>query len=978
MGAAMPDSEQFVAIIGMAGRFPGAADLDAFWANLAGGVESSETLAAQDEFDAGFFGIPDSSALLLDPQHRVFLETCWAALEDAGYDPADVPGAIGVYAGSSDTDYQSALRTHRDRLAFASDWQIRIATGRDFLTSRVAYKLGLRGPAVTVQTACSTSLVATHLAGQALLGGDCDLALAGGVTVHLWSDTESGGDDAGLVAPDGHCRSFDADAAGTVFANGVGVLVLKRFADARRDRDHIWAVIRGSAVNNDGLDKIGFAAPSIDGQAAVIRDAQLAAGVDPANIGYVEAHGTGTPLGDPIEIAALTKAFRRATDQRGYCPIGSVKTNIGHVDAAAGVAGVIKTVLAMRHGILPPSLNFRAPNPRCDLADSPFFVPTEPRPWRRDRGPRQAGVSALGIGGTNAHLILEEAPDTPAPAIGPPCQLLVVSARTGSAVARAATRLGTHLREHRHTELADVAWTLQVGRRAHAHRRFAVCADHDTAAAALARITAEPDSDPVDRPVAFAFPGQGGQHLGMCRELYEHAPGFRVPFDECADLAMAAGLDIDLRDIVRPERAPVGGRIHDQTLHGMNVAQPAVFAAEYALAGLLRGWGVRPDVLVGHSLGAYAAATVAGVFSLPDAMGLVVERGRLLHTVEVGAMAAVPLPEADLMPMLTDDLDLAVVNGPAQCVVAGPRDAVGALLHKLADLGIDATVLRIPAPAHSRYVEPIMAAFDQRVGALRLHPPSVPVLSEITGSLLSVAEITDPAYWSAHLRRTVRFGAALSTLFGQPDRMIVEVGPGHALSTIARRHPGRPPGVTAVPTLPHAEQDDSALATLLTAVGTLWSAGTPIDWTALHEGRPRHRVSLPTYPFERRRYTVDPPVWFPAATGRSIDPASGNGTLAGPPPPAETPAATNRETQVGDLYRQVLGVASVEPRDSFFALGGDSVIAAQLVRLVRHTFAIPVPLRAIFRNPTVADLARYVDEQLVAPLATPEQGVTRP
>jgi len=935
----MADDEQSVAIIGMAGRFPGAADLDEFWANLANSVASpSSPLPAQDEFDAALFGFPDGEALLLDPQHRVFLETCWAAMEDAGHDPSREPGAVGVYGGSSQTDYLRALRANRSRLPLVNDWQLRMATGMDFLTSRVAYKLGLHGPAVTVQTACSTSLVATHLAAQALLGGDCDVALAGGVTVHLWSDDEPTDDDAGLVSPDGLCRTFDAAAGGTVFANGVGVLVLKRLVDARRDRDHIRAVIRGSAVNNDGPDKIGFAAPSIGGQAAVIRQAQLAAGVDPATIGYVEAHGTGTPLGDPIEVTALTNAFRQGTTRRRYCPIGSVKTNIGHVDAAAGVAGVIKTVLAMEHGLLPASLNFTEPNPAIDFDAGPFVVNTELTHWPRDRWPRRAGVSALGFGGTNAHLILEENTDPPVPAAARPAQLLVVSARTESAVTVSAARLGTYLRDHKDTDLADAAWTVQTGRRVFPCRRFAVATDHDTAGETLTT-PAEP-TIAGSRPIAFAFPGQGGQSSGMCRDLYEHEPRFRAGIDECADLAP----DIDLRAMLAADGT---------SLHAMDIAQPAVFAVEYALAKLLLHWGIRPDVLVGHSLGAYAAACVAGVFTLPDAMRLVVERGRLLQRVQPGAMVAVPLPEDQVRPLLTVDLDVAVVNSPAQCVIAGSPDSVDDLVTRLADRAVDAKRLRIPVPAHSRHVEPVVAEFEKWVAALPMRPPEIPLLSEITGQPLAADEATSAAYWARHLRHTVRFGDALDTLFAAPGRVILEVGPGHALTGIVRRHPHRPADALAMPTLPHPEEDTSDLVTALTAVGQLWAAGTDVDWPALHEGQLRHRVPLPTYPFERKRYVVGTPSTDAAEPAQQPEPL----------PDSETDTVA---TRVADVFGQALGVRSVGPRDSLFALGGDSVIAAQVVRLLRQAFGIPLPLRIIFRNPTVAGLAGHIDEQLAA------------
>ncbi|TCO54263.1 type I polyketide synthase [Actinocrispum wychmicini] len=927
-----PDDDDLIAIVGLSCRFPGASDAQEFWANLAAGVESHEPLPAIDEFDAGFFGYSDNDAVLLDPQQRILLETCWAALEDAGHDPAGFPGMIGVYAGCSMTAYAEVLRERRHRLAFTSDRQIRLATDIDFLTTRVAYKLGLRGPAMTIMTACSTSLVAIHTASNALLAGECDMALAGGVTAHLWRHAEP--DDEGLIAPDGHCRAFDAKAAGTVFADGAGVVVLKRLADAHRDT--VRAVIRGSAVNNDGSAKAGFFAPGIEGQARVIRDAQLVAGVGPDSIGYVETHGTGTPLGDPIELAALTEAFRAGTAKVGYCPIGTVKTNIGHTDAAAGVAGVIKTVLAVEHGLIPPSLNFESPNPEIDFDTSPFFVATRLTPWPK---PRRAGVSAFGMGGTNAHVIIEEPPPVERAQVDRtrPWRLIVQSAREETALAEASTLLAGHLRDQTEVDLADVEWTLQVGRCAQSCRHYVVGTDHASVIEALGRTG---PNHAIPRRVAFAFPGLGGQHPGMGRELYAHEPEFRRWIDRCAELAEPR-LGVDLRAVMFD---------NEHGLTNTAVSQPAVFATEYAMARLLLAWDVRPDMVVGHSLGAYAAACVADVFTLEDALALVIARGALLGTVQPGAMVAIPLPEAEVTPLLTGDLTVAVVNSPNQCVVAGAAEPIARLQARLDEMAVDTRRLQVPVPAHSPYVTPIVGRFEEIVRAVPRRTPTLPVLSELTGKVLSHNEITDPAYWSGHLRRTVRFTDALDTVFGRPDTAVFEVGPGQALTTVLRRHPHRPDGTLALPTMPHPRDVTPEPAVLLSAIGRFWAAGGTVDWAAPHRERAPRRIPLPTYPFQRRRFRVD----------------REEGPLPETTPAKPVPATGTRfdatQERVAEVFRLVLGVAQVDLTDSFFALGGDSITASQLVRAVQHSFDLPVRLRGVFQYPTVAGLARHIDE----------------
>jgi acyl transferase domain-containing protein len=644
-----------VAIIGMAGRFPRCPSVDELWRQLCDGAEcisrfsdaelraagiGAATLADPayvkagallddiDRFDAPFFRFSSREAEMTDPQHRVFLECAWEALENAGYDPDRYPGAIGVFAGSGMSRYLPLLYADRELVRAVGTYRLHLGNDKDFLPTLASYKLNLRGPSLSVQTACSTSLVAVHLAVQSLLNGECDMALAGGVSITVLRKSGYFYREGGISSPDGHCRAFDAAARGTVGGNGAGVVVLKRLAEALADGDSIRAVVLGSAINNDGAQKVGFTAPGLDGQARVIREALAVAGVEPRTLGYVEAHGTGTSLGDPIEVAALTEAFD--TDERGFCALGSLKTNLGHLDVAAGAAGLIKTVLALEHGLLPPSLHFERPNPEIDFAASPFYVNTTLAPWRRDGAPRRAGVSAFGIGGTNAHVVLEEAPSSPPGDPAPEWHLLPLSAETEPALDRAAAALAEHLARHPGLDLADVAFTLQVGRRHCRHRRALVCRDREEALALLAGASGSAARLAGERrAVAFLFPGQGAQHPGMAAAIYRREPRFQAEVDRCCAF-LAPRLGVDLRGLLVPDSAGSAREEAVAALRRTELAQPALFVTEYALARLWMAWGVHPGALLGHSLGEYVAACIAGVFSLEDALALVAVRGRLM------------------------------------------------------------------------------------------------------------------------------------------------------------------------------------------------------------------------------------------------------------------------------------------------------------------------------------------------------------
>ncbi|MCY1033067.1 beta-ketoacyl synthase N-terminal-like domain-containing protein [Corallococcus sp. BB11-1] len=876
---------QAIAIVGMAGRFPGAPDLDTFWKNLREGVESirpvsdaepslrtdprhvkvSAALEGMELFDAGFFGFTPREAELMDPQHRVFLECAWEALEKAGHTPEGFDGAIGVFAGASTNTYLVFnLVPHLDRLGGMDPVQVDVSNGGDFLATRVAYKLNLRGPSYSITSACSTSLVATHAACQSLLDEECDIALAGGVSVNVKHPEGYAFVPGGIVSPDGHCRAFDAKAEGTVFGSGVGVVVLKRLVDAIEDGDHIHAVIKGSAVNNDGALKVGFTAPSVEGQASVIREALGAAGVPPESIGYLEAHGTGTKMGDPIEVRALNKAFKfRSASARANpprIPVGSLKSNIGHLANAAGVSSLIKAVLTLEHRQIPPSLHVMEVNPEIPFAGGPFFVNTKLTDWQANpQHPRRAGVSSFGVGGTNAHVVLEEAPTLPPSGASRAMQVLVLSAKSDAALDAATRNLAAHLKAHPAQPLADAAFTLQTGRQAMGRRRVLVCRDRDDALAAL-EVEGSPRlwtqaPDVQERPVVFLFPGQGSQYVGMARDLYASEPTFKKHLDACAE-KLTPHLGLDLRTVLFPEAAKEEAAA--QALSRTELTQPALFVVEYALAKLWMAWGVKPSAMLGHSIGEYVAACLAGVFSLDDALTLVAARGKLMQGVPAGAMLSVREEESALMPLLTGGLSVAAVNAPGFTVVAGPTDAVDALQAKLEARGVEVSRLHTSHAFHSAMMEPVLAPFTERVRQVKLNAPTLPFLSNVTGTWIDAAQATDPGYWATHLRQAVRFSAGLQEVSRKwPQAAFLEVGPGTVLTTLAKQHPGVE-GRVLISSTRHPREQASDLQVLLGALGRLWLGGVSVDWKGFAAHEQRRRVPLPTYPFQRERYWIEP------------------------------------------------------------------------------------------------------------------------
>jgi acyl transferase domain-containing protein len=824
------------------------------------------------------------------------------------------------------------------------------------------------------------------MACQSLISGECDLALAGGVSLKIPQQAGYMYEEEGILSPDGHCRAFDARARGTVGGSGVGVVVLKRLGDALNDRDFVHAVIRGSAMNNDGSARIGYTAPGIEGQARVIAEAQAVARVAPEQITCIETHGTGTALGDPIEVAALRQAFGSRTWQQPFCALGSLKTNIGHLDAAAGVAGLIKMVLALEHQLLPPLLHFEQPNPRIDFAGSPFYINTTLSEWKTKGGPRLAGVSSFGIGGTNAHVILQEAP--PIDGGERPCmdQLLIFSAKTETALQDMSGALARHLRQHPELALADVAGTLQVGRRHFEHRRMLVCHDLADAVEALETLQKErvftAHQPSPSASVIFMFPGQGAQHVWMAQELYQREPVFREQVDLCAEL-LAPQLGLDIRHVLYPQYQQDEDGLHPLTATAL--AQPALFLIEYALARLLMSWGVSPQAMIGHSVGEYVAACLAGVFSLAEGLSMIAARGRMMQELPGGAMLAVPLAEQALRPFLAEPLSLAAVNGPAHCVVAGPGDAIDRVQQQLAQQGVHCQLLHTSHAFHSSMLAPVAEPFAQCMKKVHLLAPGIPFVSGRTGTWITPEEATDPQYWVQQMLQTVHFARGVSLLLQDSERILLEVGPGQTLGKLARQQATKAGRQKIFSLLPAPHTESAERAAVLTAVGHLWLEGGQIDWPAFSAQQSWRRLPLPTYPYERRRYWLDTlktegtqayqkgaaPFAVsedPGANGVNTREISMVKPQAFSAPHAAQQASI--ESMLAALLGSLLGVdlAEIETTATFLEMGADSLLLLQASQVIRDRFGVNLRFRQMLEEyATVADLAAYIVRE--APLA---------
>lgn len=932
-----------IAVVGMAGRFPGASDVPSFWTNLCEGREtvtffSPADLAAAgimdslyrrenyvaakgkldgvELFDAEFFGVSEQEATIMDPQHRIFLECAWEALEDAAYDSTRFDGRIGVYGGVGINTYLlgSVARDPATFEMLISDYEVFVASNMDSLATRVAYALDLHGPAMTVQTACSTSLVAIHLACRSLLDGECDMALAGGAGVRSEQPEGYLHQDGSPLSADGHCRPFDRAASGMVNGSGAGIVVLKRLSDALAAGDVIHGVVLASAVNNDGSSgKAEFTAPSVHGQAQVVTDALTASGASADTIGFVEAHGTGTVVGDPIEVRGLTKAFRADTGRIGYCALGSAKANVGHLDAAAGVTGFIKAVLSVRDGLIAPTVNFAEPNPALDLQTSPFYVPTSLVTWPEGAAPRRAGVSSFGVGGTNVHAVVEQPPHRPATDRSRPWQLIALSACSAAALEESSQRVAEVVgRLSSGPGLADAAYTLQVGRREFPYRRAVVCQDPKQASAALRGADPERSftrhQENKQRTLVFLLPGLDSQYPGMARELYEHEPVFAGHADKCAELVTAA-IGRDFHPVIRRDGGAETAQERLATL----------FSVEYAVGQLWISWGVRPQALLGRGGGEYAAACLAGVFSLEDAVTTVLVLGGLMDRLASGPLSSQP----------ADD---------------------------------------------TRLPEELLEVFAAHMGGVGLSVPEVQVGSNLTGTWLTSEQATDADYWVRHLRNPARFCDALRLACREPDAVFLEAGPGRSLGALAREQNAGPSAVVSF-SLPAAEDAKPDTETVMTAVGQLWVAGVPIDWERMWSGERRARVSLPTYPFQRQRYSLrrlaSPPHEGRPGAVRTVavpDAAAARNRPDSLPSEYVAPRTELEET-IAAIWGRLMGYKSIGVFDDFFLLGGDSLSAAQIAGRLRESFPVAISVKEVFALRTVEAQAGAVAELLIERLA---------
>ena len=997
------DAGEPVAIIAAAGRFPGAANLEAFWANLCAGRESITHFSADEldasipaslrndpayvaargiidgveDFDAAFFGISPREAELMDPQQRIFLELCWECLERGGYTPDRHEAPVGVFGGMYHATYFQHHLTHRpDLIEKLGAFLVSLANEKDFFATRVAHKLNLTGPAVNVSSACSTSLVAICQAVAALRAGQCEMAMAGGVSVTCPPRSGYIAQEGSMLSPDGHTRSFDANAQGTVFSDGAAVVLLKRWSDAQRDGDNVLALIRGIGINNDGGGKASFTAPSSEGQAAVIAMALADAGVDARSISYVETHGTATPLGDPIEIEGLTTAYRQHTDDCGYCAIGSVKSNIGHTVIAAGATGVIKTALSLHERVLPPSLHLQATNPKIDFAHSPFVVNDTLRPWPQSEQPLRAGVSSFGVGGTNAHVILEQAPAMPASDVAEGPQLLFLSGRTPAAVTASAARLADHLATNPGTNLGDVSSTLLHGRKAFNHRACVVAASTEEAVSSLREFSASNLRESIKPApeVVFLFPGQGSQYAGMGKALYESEPAFRAALDDCAE-ALRGELGFDLRERMFDSDAAA--------LRETSLTQPATFAMEYALAKLWLSMDIVPAAMIGHSVGEFVAAVIAGVMSLDDGARLIARRGRLMQAMPSGSMLSVRLAADAVRARLPASLQLAAENGPNASVVSGESAQIEAFRLQLEADGVACRVLQTSHAFHSAMMDPVLEPFRAEVLRVTLSAPTIAIISTLTGEPLSAAEATSPDYWTSHLRGTVRFSTALLSQMGEQPRVFLEVGPRNALTTLARQHTqSRSHRVVSSV----ADGELLERAAWIAAMGELWCAGSPVAVCALDRRANRRRVQLPTYPFERKRY------WVEAAAPAAIAPplTSDNVVPLFTPSPAPVVehtmdvnvtganAGSARQTrllsQLTELFEDVSGaeLQDVDPSAGFVELGLDSLSLTQVALQLQKTFALKITFRELMESfSTFERLAMHIDQMLPPDASAP-------
>lgn len=994
-----------IAIIGMAGRFPGADDIPTLWDNLCNGKESityfrDEELDASvdpalvknpnyvkargvlndvDSFDAEFFKCYPREAQVMDPQSRIFMEVVWASLENACYIPETSEAKIGIFAGKGYNEYYNnhVLGSNEVNETFGF-FEAKLLNEKDFFSTLVSYKLNLTGPSININTGCSTSLVAVCQAFDSLLSYQCDIALAGGATIYCPQNEGYLYQEGKIASSDGHCRPFDSKATGTVFGSAVGIVVLKRLADAVDDGDSIYAVIKGCGLNNDGSAKMSFSAPSVDGQAEAIAMALANAEVSAEMISYIETHGTATPLGDPVEVEALSQAFREQTENKQFCAIGSIKGNIGHTDSAAGVVGLIKTALALYNKKIPPSINFTEPNPKIDFDNSPFFVNTKLREWDSDGQPRIAGVSSLGVGGTNAHVILEEAPLVESSSESRPSQLIMLSAKNKTTLDSKTRQLAEHLESNPNINIADVAYSLTIGRQEMNHRRFLVCRNIDDATKKLKQIDPSnvftKKTERGDSPVVFMFPGQGSQYVNMGLNFYEQLSEFREIVDHCSDILLPH-LNCDLRDIIYPKSDL---KAAEELLKETRFQQPAMFAIEYALAKLWMAWGIQPSAMIGHSIGEYVAACLAGVFSLKDALMLVATRGRMMQDLPGGSMLSVRMTAVSIEKRLTPELSLAAVNAPSLCVVSGPADAIDKFKKALENEDIVSSLLHTSHAFHSSMMEEIIEPFTEVVRTTNPALPKLEFVSTVTGTWITSEQATNPEYWGRQLRAAVRFADGIQTLWENPDRVLLEVGPRTTATILARQQIDDISKQAAISSLSDTAEQQNEWAAILKALGNLWLSGVKVPWDKFYQSEKRVRLALPAYPFERKRFWLEPVHKLykhcldnDLSENRTAKEDTKNSDLEDTEPSGQNnqkevsgSSHTAAEQLVADIWQRVLGIDKELVYDHFFRdLGGDSLSILKVIALIQKETGAYLSPEIVMLN-KVDKIAEYLDDNI--------------
>lgn len=977
-----------IAITGIACRFPGAKNKDEYWNNLKNGIDSIRKITDEELeaaginpdiynredyvkavstiedielFDAGYFRYSPKEAAMIDPQHRIFLELSVEALEDAGFSPEKSKEVAGVFSGSGFNTYLlNNILKGRDLQSSSDNFFIQISSDKDNLSTRVSYKLDLKGPSLNIQTSCSTSLVAVHYAMQSLLNYECDVALAGGVSVRVPKAGYFYQEEM-ISSDDGSCRPFDKDAKGTVFGSGAGVVVLKRLKDAIRDNDPVICVIKGSAVNNDGAEKVGYTAPGSKGQQRVIEQALAIADIPVSSISSIEAHGTGTLLGDPIEFEALRQTYGKQLKGSNRCAIGSVKSNIGHVESAAGIASLIKMALCLKNKQLVPTLHFKQPNEHINLSDSPFYVNTKLREWENNTDePLRCGVSSFGIGGTNAHIIMEESnfrPDvTPSEKV---YHLLPLSAQSTASLAKQPEQLKEFLEKNKHADIADIAYSLCMGRTDRRYRKIIIAKNLPEIIDAIQ--TNNPaaifgnKSEATCSKVVFMFPGQGSQYVDMARGIYKNEKIFREEVDKCADILFRA-TNLEILPVLFPDDTNSSNPV--DLINQTRYTQPILFVIEYALSKLLISWGIEPYTMIGHSVGEYVAACLCGVFSPEDALFLISERGRLINNLEEGDMCAVNISPEELKKIISESLSVAAANGPDLMVVSGEKQSIQDFTTVLDQKNISYRKLHTSHAFHSAMMDPVLDEFRQIASKVHYNQVEKPFISNLTGKWIQSGTLLNAEYWTEHIRNTVLFSDGIQEIIKEEDIVFIEVGPGSSLSGFIKAHDHTQ---HTIPCLPHAKDDTSAEKMLVTALGKLWMLNIPVDWSAYYRDEKRARLSLPVYPFNRQKYWIEPD------NSKKEDRFDLDSTLISQSETADETInshkspVTETQTALAGIFSSVLGIRNIGIDDNFFELGGHSLLATKLLSIVNRKFEGNIKLQDFFKTPTIESLSMLID-----------------